>query len=417
MNKKLFTQIKNEWRSNLWLAVELLLVSVVIWWITDSLYVRLATYLEPRGFNTEHCYLIEMGKLTPKSPDYIKRRNNKEHEAEILELAERLRHRPDIEAVSLSHNSHPYNRSNGTIDLQLSGDTLEASNWVIRRQVTPDFVRVFQYQGANGETPEQLAEMIERGEILASDNLFSSIYNKPLPMTNYVGRRFHLYGDTTSSVRLGASLKVVRYGDFESGRFARSMVYKLDWFDKDLELCVRVRPEHDVDFISNLKADSESQYRVGNIFISEVRSFVDIRRNVQQGYYNAMRNNITIMVFLLVNICLGLLGTFWFRTQQRRSEIALHKISGATNTMVFMRLVSEGWLLLLIITPLAFFVDFNLAYAELNSWRNGTTLEMERLLACAGFTFILIALMIAVGIGIPARKAMHIEPADALRDE
>ena len=73
MNKKLFAQIKNEWRGNIWLAVELLLVSVVMWWITDNLYVRLATYLEPRGFNTEHCYKIEMGELTSKSPDYTKR--------------------------------------------------------------------------------------------------------------------------------------------------------------------------------------------------------------------------------------------------------------------------------------------------------------------------------------------------------
>ena len=416
MNKKLFTQIKNEWRGNTWLAIELLLVSVVMWWITDNLYVKLATYLEPRGFNTEHCYKIEMGELTPKSPDYTKR-SREERYADILELAERLRHRPDIEAVSLSQNSHPYNGSNGTIGVQLVGDTLETYGRVIRRQVTPDFVRVFQYQGANGETPEQLAEMIERGEILVSDNLFSSTYNRPLPMTNYIGKRFHLNRDTTSSVRLGASLKVVRYGDFEPASFSRSMVYKLDWFDKDQELCVRVRPEHDVDFINKVKADSESQYRVGNIFISEIRSFKDIRRNVQQGTYNAMRNNITIMVFLLVNIFLGLLGTFWFRTQQRKSEIALHKAHGATNQMIFTRLLSEGWLLLLIITPIALLIDFNLAYAELNSWRNGTTLEWDRLLICGGISFALMALMIAIGIGIPARKAMKIDPADALHDE
>ena len=416
MNKKLFAQIKNEWRSNIWLAVELLLVSVVMWWITDALYVRLAVYLEPRGFNTEHCYKIEMGELTPKSPDYTKR-SREERYADILELAERLRHRPDIEAVSLSQNSHPYNGSNGTIGVQLVGDTLETYGRVIRRQVTPDFVRVFQYQGANGETPEQLAEMLERGEILVSDNLFSSTYNRPLPMTNYIGKRFHLNRDTTSSVRLGASLKVVRYGDFEPASFSRSMVYKLDWFDKDQELCVRVRPEHDVDFINKVKADSESQYRVGNIFISEIRSFKDIRRNVQQGTYNAMRNNITIMAFLLVNIFLGLLGTFWFRTQQRKSEIALHKAHGATNQMVFTRLLSEGWLLLLIITPIALLIDFNLAYAELNSWRNGTTLEADRLLICAGISFALIALMIAIGIGIPARKAMKIHPAEALHNE
>jgi putative ABC transport system permease protein len=166
-----------------------------------------------------------------------------------------------------------------------------------------------------------------------------------------------------------------------------------------------------------LKADSESQYRIGNVFISDIRSFKDIRRSFQQYRSNDIRNHITGMSFLLINIFLGLFGTFWFRTQQRKSEIALHKAHGATNGMVFTRLLSEGWLLLLIITPIALAIDFNLAYTELNSWRNGTTLEWDRLLACAGISFLLIALMIAVGIGIPARKAMKIEPAEALHDE
>ena len=192
---------------------------------------------------------------------------------------------------------------------------------------------------------------------------------------------------------------------------------KIYWYRSYFELCVRVRPEHDQDFIARLKADSESQYRIGNIFISNIRSFKDIRRSFQQYQYNEMRNNFTGMAFLLVNIFLGLLGTFWFRTQQRKGEIALHKAHGATNGMVFTRLLSEGWLLLLIITPLALIIDFNLAHAELNSWRNGTTLEWDRLLFCGGISFALIALMIAIGIGIPARKAMKIDPAEALHNE
>ena len=49
MQKKLFTQIRNEWRGNVWLALELLVVSVVMWYIIDMLYCRAATYLEPRG--------------------------------------------------------------------------------------------------------------------------------------------------------------------------------------------------------------------------------------------------------------------------------------------------------------------------------------------------------------------------------
>ena len=195
------------------------------------------------------------------------------------------------------------------------------------------------------------------------------------------------------------------------------MMQKIYWYRSYFELCVRVRPEHDKDFIARLKADSESQYRIGNVFISNIRSFKDIRRSFQQYQYNEMRNNFTGMAFLLVNIFLGLLGTFWFRTQQRKSEIALHKAHGATNQMVFTRLLSEGWLLLLIVTPIALLIDFNLAHAELNSWRNGTTLEWDRLLFCGGISFALMALMIAIGIGIPARKAMKIDPADALHNE
>ena len=123
------------------------------------------------------------------------------------------------------------------------------------------------------------------------------------------------------------------------------------------------------------------------------------------------------MAFLMLNIFLGLLGTFWFRTQQRRGEIALHKINGATNRAVFARLMSEGMLLLLVITPLALAVDYVLASAELNSWRNGTTLEPERLLLCAALAFVFIALMILIGIWYPARRAMKVQPAEALHDE
>ena len=413
MNKKLFTQIMNEWRSNTWLAIELLIVSIVMWYITDNLYCTTATYLEPRGFDISHCYLIQMGKLNEKSPDYITYQDE-DLKKDVLELLNRIQHRPDVEAASLSQSAYPYNGSNGTTSMQLPGDSISIGGWLIRRFVTPDFLRVFRYEGANGETPEQLAQMLEEGKFLAAENLYSKVNRK---LTDYVGQRFYLHGDTTQTHVLGAALKTVRYDDFQQARFSYSMVDKLEWFDENMELCIRVRPEHDQDFIARLKADSESQYRIGNIFISDIRSFKDIRRSFQQYQSNEIRNHTTGMAFLLVNIFLGLLGTFWFRTQQRKSEIALHKVHGATNPMVFTRLLSEGWLLLLIITPLALFIDFNIAHAELNSWLNGTTLEWDRLLICAGISFALIALMIAIGIGIPAKKAMKIDPAEALHNE
>lgn len=412
MTKKLLAQIKNEWLSNLWLALELLVVSVVMWYVVDYLYTRAATYLEPRGFNIEHCYLIELGELTPKSPDYTPNKSGDDTHADIAELVERLRRRPEVEAVSLSQNSYPYNGSNSTDPVRY--DTLQSPDWTIRRLVTPDFVRVFRYQGANGETPEQLAEMLERGEFLASNNIYRKYDHN---LTEFVGKRFQLFGDTTKTYKLGAALQDVRYHDYDQARSSYCFLAKQSFYWVGMELCVRVREGQDNDFITKLKKDSESQFRVGNLFISEIRSFHDIRRNFQQAWTNDIRNYVMGMGFLLLNIFLGLLGTFWFRTQQRRSELALHKAHGASVRDIFNRLLCEGWLLLLLVTPLALVIDYNIANIELNSWRNGTTLEWDRILLCAGISFVLIALMIAIGIGIPARKAMKVQPAEALHDE
>lgn len=412
MNKKLFTQIKNEWRSNLWLVTELLLVSVVMWYIVDYMYVKAMVYNEPRGFDISHCYLIQMGELTDKSPDYVKYENHEGRSADIQELLERLRRREDIEAVSLSQNSYPYNGSNSTTGVAY--DTLRAPGWTIRRLVTPDFLRVFRYQGTRGETPEELAEMVEKGEFLASDNLYNEYGIK---ISSFVGKRFYLFGDTTSTYRLGAALKDVRYSDYQQASQSNSMVAKLNWYDTMQELCIRVKEDQDKDFIARLKADSEKLYRVGNIFIADVRSFADIRRNYQQSQSNQLRNYIFGMGFLMLNIFLGLLGTFWFRTQQRRGEIALMKSLGGTDKTIFIRQLTEGVFLLIIATIPAIFIDWNLANAELNAWMDGSTFGWIRFINTVLISFALIAWMIVVGIWIPARKAMKVQPAEALHDE
>ena len=207
--------------------------------------------------------------------------------------------------------------------------------------------------------------------------------------------------------------------DYESASESLCMVALLPRFlyNVGLELCVRVRPDQDIDFPERLKADSEKQFRIGNVFISEVRSFKDIRRNYQQMWVNNIRNYATGMGFLMLNIFLGLLGTFWFRTQQRRSEVALQLALGSTKNSVFGRLLSEALILLTIATIPAILVDYNLAHAELNATYNGTNFEPIRFFVTILATWVLIALMILLGIWFPARKATRIQPAEALHED
>ncbi len=420
MEKKLYTQIKNEWRSNVWLLVELLLVSVVLWYVVNGLMNTYLVYSQPRGFNTDHCYKIVMEALTDKSPDCRPYRTNDKRRDDVYELAERLRRRPEIEAVSLSYNSHPYNGSNAT--QVVAYDTLSSQGWCIRRRVSPDFVRVFQYHGTRGETPEQLAKIMERGDVLLSENIFG----KGVSATDFVGKEMNIWSDTTNLVPLGAALEVVRYGDYHDGEYCTTMLYNIEiiartepyYITEDVELCVRVRADRDKNFIENLKADSESQLRVGNIYIAEVYDFDDIRRVFQQEQSNSINLYVVGLSFLMLNIFLGLLGTFWFRTQQRRSDIALHKIFGATDRAVFRRLISEGMLLLVIVTPLAIAINFAISCFVLDiNFNDDSSSKIVHLLLCSAIAFLLIALMIIIGISIPARKAMRLAPAEVLRNE
>ena len=141
------------------------------------------------------------------------------------------------------------------------------------------------------------------------------------------------------------------------------------------------------------------------------------QENIDLYYKNKSRIFATVPIFfLLLNIFLGIIGTFWFRTQHRRAEIALRMALGSTRWGICGRLMGEGVLLLLISAIPALVVAWNLGYAEL--------VEVTRMPFTAGRfaitvlgTFILIAGMIVIGIGYPARRAMSIEPAEALHEE
>ena len=238
MNKKLIKQIRNEWTSNAWLFVELLLVSVVMWFIVDYVYVKASIYMQPRGFDISYCYKIEMGELTDTSPHFIPNRTNEEREDDIRQLVERLRLRPEIKAIGLGQSAHPYNKNNSSTSLQI--DTLYDES-IFLRSITPGFIEVFRYEGANGETSEQLAELLEANTVMASEDVYKYTYDKNL--TPYIGKQAIISDDSINTYRLAASLIPIRYDDYVEPYYNLTMLLPLKRYNTYLELCVRLYPQ------------------------------------------------------------------------------------------------------------------------------------------------------------------------------
>ncbi len=71
MKRNLLTQIKNEWRDNLWLVIELAIVAVAIWALSFTLYDTLRPKFDDKGYDIDNVYKITLKSLGKDSPEYV----------------------------------------------------------------------------------------------------------------------------------------------------------------------------------------------------------------------------------------------------------------------------------------------------------------------------------------------------------
>ena len=183
-----------------------------------------------------------------------------------------------------------------------------------------------------------------------------------------------------------------------------------------LELSLRVREGVDDGFVERLMNDADRIYQVGNIYILDVTPLSKVRTASEIDNDNELRTQFCILFFLLLNIFLGVIGTFWFRTQQRRGEVALRMAMGANRKNIFYRLITEGLLLLSMSALPAVLIAFNIGYTELVDISQ-MAFTVPRFLIAILLTYLLMAIMIILGVLYPALQSMKVQPAEALRDE
>ena len=434
----LFRQLRNERRANLWLGVELLVVFAVMWYLVDWTYVTVRTWLQPMGFDTEHCYELTFNRQTPQAEGYQPGDEAEADMRHLLEIVERLRHRPGVEYAAVSQNSIPYIDGSNGFNLRI--DSVMTTGML--RWGQPDFFRMFRVQGVavltedgrkvQTTSPDSLAAVLESSasNVLisrnyVSDHRYASLgYADALPLLGYeVGK-----GDDGSySFRIAGICEPMRWSHFSTVNEWGGPLVGVAMDDDGVigmgnplyvQVSLRLKPEADTgaDFMEALMDDADRLYTLGNVFLLDVQPFAALQRTMELDDVNEARTQLCVIGFLLLNIFLGVIGTFWFRTQHRRSEIALRMAFGSTRSGVFGRLVDEGLLLLTLAAVPAALVAFNVGMAELVDVER-MPFDAVRFVVAIGVTWALMSVMVVLGIWYPARRAMRVQPAEALHDE
>ena len=292
----LLRQIRNERRANLWLGVELLVVFAVMWYLVDWTYVTVRTWLQPMGFDTEHCYELTFNRLTPQAEGYQPGDDAEADMRNLLEIVERLRHRPGVEYVAVSQNSIPYIDGSNGFNLRI--DSVLTTGML--RWGQPDYFRMFRVQGVavltedgrkvSTTSPDSLAEAVHRSDrnVIISRNYVSAEryaklgYADALPLLGY--ECDYTQSDGTYTFKIAGICEPMRWSHFETTEQWGGPIVGYELRDPDIinlgnplyvQVSLRLKPDADTgaDFVEALMDDADRLYTLGNVFLLDVQPF------------------------------------------------------------------------------------------------------------------------------------------------
>lgn len=399
MKRHILRQMTTEWRSNAGLLFELVITGLVLWglcWFFASVLMRRSA---KSGCDIEGVFAAS---IVYKGGDSI---SAEKHRRDLDALVNHFKSMPAVLHAGYGANSDPYSLMYlGNSLRHINGeDTIEfGGNF---RYMSPELMEVYQIHGLDGASPAEMAQRLARGDVfIGYDRIRDDVRHK---IDSLLGSEMSTY---SRRALFSTLIKPIRRTDYEP--VDMMVVLPLDAGADPYSFVVRVSPDAKDSFVESLTADD---YRIGSVLLSGMTSLEDRRQAVQTAMTARIRTGIAGSFFLIVVIFLGFSGAFWFRTQQRRKEIAIRRVNGATEGNVLRRMLAEGLILLaaasvLIIPGVCFLKDVEMIaeYMDLPSRLEWIAL----VIALAAM-----AVTIVAGIIYPAWRAMKERPADVLHAE
>lgn len=422
MIKHIFKTIWNERKINAWIIIELILVFSILWFCVDYLFFAVKRYSLPKGFDIEHTYRIHIE--TDDEGKKILNSDNDDDKQKMLTdmhtIFDRIEKYPAVEYISISSASYPYSGSWSSSSFTF--DSTEVSSVQIK-EVTPGFFEVFKTNIIKG-VPFTWENIVNEDVVIISagkDNMFGEESPEQIKQVSR-GKDFVFKV-------IGVANRVKRSELQEYNTILYRPIKKDElqtWTSSGRELCIRIKPEADKNFIEQFTKDMENQLGVGHYSFTGITPLSKDRDNYFQwnGFSDNFKSIYSIAAFLIINIFLGVIGTFWFRVQSRRSEIGLRIALGSSKAGVKKIFVIETFILLFLASVVASVICVNVAMADL--LKELSVPIPDRREEVTGYadhainyilTLSFLAIISFIAVWYPAKRASNIQPSEALKDE
>lgn len=433
----IFRQLWNQRRMNGWIFFELLVVSFFLWVVIDPICVLTSTKNIELGYEAKGRYVVRLStyESTHGKYDAEAAANDSMKVEHYKRVARIIRDLPEVESYTIPvQQCFPgsFNWSGG----QLFRDTADVAQnkfvhlqWYSFVEGTDPFIT---YGMKDALTGEPMKVNPEKAGIYISENLALELFGTKDARGKKVYQNARMedaldvvgvfcdykHFDYTQPYGLGISFeKEIKAGPWMQFRYP--FVFKLkEGVDEDA-------------FVQRFVREVAPTLAWGNIYFDSIRSFQETceDNNNATGIYNKIRMHYALAGFAVLCIFLGMLGTFWIRSNARQQEIGVMRSMGATIRTIIGQFLLEASLLVTLAfvcsLPILFhYVHvegmFNDIYAGLRPiisnkyWVNSEVLHFGWV---SLITYLILLGISVIGTLIPVIRAARVLPADALRDE
>lgn len=424
MIKHICKIIWNEKRSNAWIMLELVIVFCILWFCSYFLYSMGKRMAEPMGFDISSTYTINLGSKPEK---IVGKLTKEERYASMLEIVDRLKTFPEVEAVSYSAYAIPYSGSYWGRNYK-ADTTMLMGIWT--KWVSPDYFKVFKIDFLKGNTFDA-NQMLNPNTGILGINKSGYINNLDLKgVTSLVDPELNL------NISVIGTVTPIKRFDSDIYPFASLFLpvtadQIFAYTEIPQELAIRVKEGYDEpDFAEKFQKKISSQMDVSPFYLQSVKPVSELREHMLNGLVGIsakIKSSASIVLFILINIFLGIIGTFWLRTQSRSSEIGLQMALGASRSRIRKTYISEALLMVFVASILGFVLALNLHLtgifdnlglpiisSESKAYTEAPWYEIYIVYLIA---LAVISVITIVGVWYPSLIASRVKPAKVLRGE
>lgn len=426
MLRIIMKQLWNRKRSNAWLAVELALVFSLVWYLMDYLFVLGYNYSLPSHRDLEHTWQVTIRQLPDDDAGYqASESDSAQVERNYFRVLDRIECAEGVEAMAvMAQYSAPGSGSFWGNEIRNLADTARTSNGqVISLDPRWDYFRVFRHTYADGREVRMAdLDLLSANTVVIGDLMAGKLF----PGGNAIGHEVEL--DDAGHRVVGVIGDIKRFGYLRTQE-AIYRAFRVNGRNYEaMDIAVRSSDRiPDALFLSDFKERMSRELRIGNFYLKSVRSYPALNAITDRnfGQTATARSRIAVTLFFLLNIMLCVMGTFWYRVNQRKGEIGLRMAMGSTRRGIRKILFLEGLALLTVMAVVSSVVNFQFVYADMLDTLGLRESTMSclpdrmipRFLITTLLTWVVLALVIVLATWLPVSRAAKLAPAEALRDE